>query len=109
MSEKSLKLIFDFIMLVWQRKTHLINKESIENLSVESAFSRYIKSSPASKYMIFHHLWNALCVEGLKCETIIENIGVSIKTEEFYKLHDTHFLNIIFEVYQRTFSASTLN
>ena len=25
-SEKSMKLVFDFLMLVWQRKTHLVNQ-----------------------------------------------------------------------------------
>ncbi len=60
-SERSMKLVFDFIVLVWQRKKHLINKEIIETLSNDDGFCRYMKSFSASKYMMFHHLWVGYC------------------------------------------------
>jgi hypothetical protein len=42
-SERSLKLVFDFIALVWQRKTHLMRKEIIESLCKDDGFCRYMK------------------------------------------------------------------
>lgn len=71
-SDRTLKVVCDFILLVWQRKTHIIDKDLVETLNQNVFFLNYINKSTCSKYMIFHHLWNMILVENeVKCQAII--------------------------------------
>ena len=54
------KEVFDFVMIVWQRKKQIVDNLILEDLSSSGQFVEYFKHFNSSKYMIFHNLFKSV-------------------------------------------------
>ena len=77
------KGLFDFILIMWQRKAACLRKETLDFLEHSEAFHLYLRQFKCSLWMILIDLM-VRSRKGECHQTMLEVIGHRVKRDEFY-------------------------
>ncbi len=103
--ESILKSLFDFLLIIWQRRPSNIRKGVLEFLEDNTQFHRYLANFKCSLWMILVDLisrWS----NGECFPILIETIGLKIKKDEFYILYGEQLLSRLFSEFENIVSTA---